>query len=1306
MKLRVVFVFIPMMVFLNHLRSQGLDSLIKHIEIEGFIYSMKVHNNKLYVAGEFDRVGYKNPFGGITDTNLLANRFAPVFNGKVTAACSDNAGGWYVSGQFTHVNGIPKSGMVHIDSNLNVTNDFSNGYNYYSNEMFKMEYREDTLYMSGDFIDLQKKQIKFGVLLDDSIVFKDYNFPVIDGDVYVSASDGNGGWFIGGDFSFVGGQNRDNLAHIDSLGNVTSVILNTSNDVRCLKVSGNYLFIGGYFGLINGIPHNKMAVYDIQTNTLLPWNPGVLPSTADIYSADIKGDTVFFGGQFTSVGGQPRQNFAAIRINNSTPLNIIADCSSNVTDLVVKDSILILSGNFSTINGIFRTYIGSLNYLTGTVTTFNPTPNGLVYDIDIFGNELFIGGNFTTIFGQPRTYLSSYDLSLNNFTSWTPSLNNRVESILCHDNQLFVSGLFTIANNKSRTRTCSFDIVTDSLTIWNPAPDLEFLTMSAFGNKIIAGGLFTFLNNRDRVYLAALKTSTETLTELTIIPNYYIFDFELKNNLVFLGGGFNTINGSTRNGLASIDINSNTLTSWAPTTNGMVNSIVLDSNFVIVGGTFTQVQGFSRNRLAQIDVDNASLGPLNVNISSDVYGLAFDNVSNVLYFGGDFTSVNGQTRNYLAKVDYLSGVLLPQAYNAIEKVRKLDLIDSKLAIFFKTPATFSYTLTLLDPVSEAELPYVIDSKHKQVSTFIKSNDRYFFGGNFYFIGGFVRNNIFSLDLSDMSYTGFSPNVESYIFDLELSGNELFIAGNFNFIDGQLRSRVASFDLLTETLTGFSTGGTINSWVYDIIVENNIIYLAGGFTTINGQTRKKLAAFDMNTSQLTTLSLDINDQVVAMDKSGNIIYFTGTFYNINGTPYDYAAAVNTTTGLLTSFHPVMDYNGEDIICKGNEVVITGPFGIVNGQSVNGGYFAADPTTGALENWHVNVNGNVRKLDESGNNICLMGSFDQGGRLFFLQVDQTSHAALPGTIFSDLTYPSYLYAADNLVQNNNTIILAVRYDAAPGNIYYSELRYGVSADSISVSGLSPVTTCSDGLDDTLFFQVHHSGVGIMNINASSDNQSVVPDAAISLSVGQTAGEYIVVIEDALSNPGVATITITVADSTGLTDSSSFMFEKLFNTVNVTITDYDTICQSLNQYVLTGGLPSNGFYWGNGVQDSVFYTSVGTGIHNIYYTIIDSLNSCYNTAIADIYVDNCSFISEESNDKDIFVFPNPVYEILTIGFDGIPSDHLELSVYDNLGNILLKKVFTQKIEISFQKWAPGIYYVMVSDSKNIYSRKVTKY
>ncbi|MEJ5261861.1 MAG: T9SS type A sorting domain-containing protein [Ignavibacterium sp.] len=118
--------------------------------------------------------------------------------------------------------------------------------------------------------------------------------------------------FVGGDFTDAGGQTANRVARYDlTTGTWSPLGSGTSNGVsggtvRALAVSGNSIFVAGDFGLAGGQTANHVARYDLGSGV---WN--VLAAdfgtnngvNNNCYSLLISGDNLFIGGWFVLTGG-------------------------------------------------------------------------------------------------------------------------------------------------------------------------------------------------------------------------------------------------------------------------------------------------------------------------------------------------------------------------------------------------------------------------------------------------------------------------------------------------------------------------------------------------------------------------------------------------------------------------------------------------------------------------------------------------------------------------------------------------------------------------------------------------------------------------------------------------------------------------------------------------------------------------------------------------------------------------------------------------------------------------------------------
>ena len=98
------------------------------------------------------------------------------------------------------------------------------------------------LYLAGTF-SYVLPNIAYGAKLTTTYAFGDNTFPTVNGLIRVSVPDGNGGWYIGGFFTQVGNQIRNQLARINSDGSVHPWDPNANGLIYCITENGNDIYI-------------------------------------------------------------------------------------------------------------------------------------------------------------------------------------------------------------------------------------------------------------------------------------------------------------------------------------------------------------------------------------------------------------------------------------------------------------------------------------------------------------------------------------------------------------------------------------------------------------------------------------------------------------------------------------------------------------------------------------------------------------------------------------------------------------------------------------------------------------------------------------------------------------------------------------------------------------------------------------------------------------------------------------------------------------------------------------------------------
>ncbi len=110
-------------------------------------------------------------------------------------------------------------------------------------------------------------------------------------------------------------------------------------------VSGPTVYAGGDFDHIGGQDRNHIAAIDATTGAATSWNPdpnGIGTRPAEPLA--VSGSTVYVGGGFTSIGGQPRNRIAALDATTGAATSWNPNANLGVSALVVSGSTVYVGG--------------------------------------------------------------------------------------------------------------------------------------------------------------------------------------------------------------------------------------------------------------------------------------------------------------------------------------------------------------------------------------------------------------------------------------------------------------------------------------------------------------------------------------------------------------------------------------------------------------------------------------------------------------------------------------------------------------------------------------------------------------------------------------------------------------------------------------------------------------------------------------------------------------------------------------------------------------------------------------------------
>lgn len=625
------------------------------------------------------------------------------------------------------------------------------------------------------------------------------DFPQIAGQVHAIISDGSTGYFIGGDFTTVGGITRNNLAHVLANGTVDP---NWNPDLDGTVVAlalgpapNNTLYVAGTFTNVNVAAASaaRAGLAGFQTTgtgMVTGWNPA--PSGGAVNTIVVSADTVYIGGEFTMIGSEARNRLAAFSESTgvlSTTWN--PGASGNVEKLLLSGTRMYVAGYFQMLSNTARFGLGAVDATSGAIVSgFAPEPNMGVTSIALSGSTLFAGGIFTSIGGQNRDYLAAVNADTGVAdVGWNPAPDNDVSALLYVGDTLYVGGQFAMIGGAARSGLAALSPTTGMATSWNPRPNGEIMALANKDNTLYIGGQFTTLAPELRGKLASFSNGSLTNWNPDA-KNGDVLALAFSSGTVYAGGTFDMI-GTTptgRQAVAAIDGAGAVVTGWNAqvSNNGEVHAIVAGNNRVYIGGAFSEAGGDSKSNIAALNTTNGNEDATWQPSGTDGRVRALALGGTTLYLGGEFLNALGSGRERLAAID-TAGAL--ESWN---------------------PGASATVLALA-----------------------VSNSNVYVGGEFMTLGGTARNYLGAVGVNG-TLDAWDPNLDGQVNAFSLTGDILYVGGQFSQIGGVTgmgRLAIASFDTTNNTLTFWAKN--VSGDVFAVSSDDTNVYIGGDFFRVAG-----------------------------------------------------------------------------------------------------------------------------------------------------------------------------------------------------------------------------------------------------------------------------------------------------------------------------------------------------------------------------------------------------------------------------------------------------------------------------------------
>ena len=722
--------------------------------------------------------------------------------------------------------------------------------------------------------------------------------PNVGGGVYTLAVQADGKVLVGGGFGTIGGHERHGIARLDATtGLVDSFDPNPmynsfvgSVGSIALQADGKVL-VGGTFTDIGGQPRNNIARLDPSTGLADSFDPnanGVVYGT--VYSIVVQTDgKILAGGVFTTVGGQPRNHIARLDATTGLADSFDPNANADVRSMAVQADGKVLAGGLfngqNSIGGQKRNHIARLDAATGLADSFDPNANADVRSIVVQADgKILAGGLFrgeNSIGGQPRDYIARLDATTGLVDSFNAhigtTLDEGVISIAVQaDGKVLAGGFFflftlpgqtVIRHNIARLETDGrLDQTLNSNIVGPPGSGYVLATAVQPDGKILIGGIFSTVLGVARNNIARLNTDGTLDAAFDPNANADVHAIAIQaDGKILVGGNFsvalgqNSIGGQPRNRIARLDPTTGLADSFNPNAGAVVMSIAVQADGkILAGGSFQGLGGQMRRFIARLDPTGLA-DSFDPNSNNTVFSIAVQADGKILA-GGDFTNIGGQMRNHMARLDPNSG-----------------LADS----FNPNASGLVYSIA------------------------VQADGKVLAGGGFTNIGGQTRNSIARLDATTGLADSFNPNANSNVYSIALQADgEILAGGNFTSIGGQARNFFARLDPATGLTDSFNPNA--NGQVFSITIPADGKILVGGAfsgtNSIGGQARNFFARLSNDTAALQNLA--VTRTTITWTRGGSSPQFTRVAFesstdNVNYTPLGYGTAAGNNwilTGL--------------------------------------------------------------------------------------------------------------------------------------------------------------------------------------------------------------------------------------------------------------------------------------------------------------------------------------------------------------------------------------------------------------------------
>lgn len=632
------------------------------IATNGTVDAVARSDSTIYLGGSFSLVAQQTGPLALTGagTGGLSAAVPQVSGGSVSAVAADGAGGFFIGGSFTAIDGIPRDYIAHILADGELDTGWAPDA---TSSVGALALLGGTLYVGGQ-VDGGSNNV-YALNADSGSLLGNWS-PAVNGPVNGILATTTS-IYIGGSFT----SPRSYLAAFDpSTGALQSWNPSANGWAvpTAIDPATGDVYVRGSFDHLGGVAWESVAKVSGGSGALdTAWSPGITANNA-VGAVVQAGSTVYLAGG----SGHSIEGFDS---TTGTPTGWHADLDGSIAQMAIAGSTLYVVGSFDTAGDASRNNAAAFDLTTGDVAGWNPSVLGGVATVAVSsdGSQVAVGGGFAGVGAVPRQNAAAEDALTGQLTAWNPAPRNQVDALAVNGNQVWVDGEFdgygVIGGDSTAFRggLAAVDATTGALLPiypgdWLAAGGISQLAMA--NGELYMIGAFATTVGANAVYrdqLAAINPADGTVVEgfdPTALTSGSFSALAVSGSTVYVGGDFKEGSSSTTHYAAAFDANSGALLPWDPTPDNWVYAIAATPGAVYLGGIFTNVDGSARSAAAAVDSASGALLAWNPQVTYNgspgvVEGIATS--GNNVYVAGIFNAAQGQSDNGLVAVDSTTG---------------------------------------------------------------------------------------------------------------------------------------------------------------------------------------------------------------------------------------------------------------------------------------------------------------------------------------------------------------------------------------------------------------------------------------------------------------------------------------------------------------------------------------------------------------------------------------------------------------------------------------------------------------------------